>query len=114
MFRIQALALVVTVAGAAASAEPADYASPQDALDAMVAALEARDHEALLTVFGPEAEDLLFTGEPELDSEHRARLLDAYGAGYRFGPRDEGGVDILLGADGCCAQHLGRLLEGGS
>ncbi len=93
-------ALALCLAAAPALADPADYASPQEALDAMIAALEARDRAAGLAVFGPEAEDLIYTGDPELDRTHREAVLDAWGEGYRFAPRPEGGVEILLGADG--------------
>ena len=93
-------ALALCLAAAPALADPADYASPQEALDAMIAALEARDRAAGLAVFGPEAEDLIYTGDPELDRTHREAVLDAWGEGYRFAPRPEGGVEILFGADG--------------
>ena len=92
--------LLLCLAAAPALADPADYASPQEALDAMIAALEARDRAAGLAVFGPEAEDLIYTGDPELDRTHREAVLDAWGEGYRFAPRPEGGVEILFGADG--------------
>ena len=100
MTRISAAAFLLVLAAAPAGADPADYASPQEALDAMVAALEAHDRSAVLTVFGPEAEDLLSTGDPAEDQRRREALLAAYGEGYRFAPRAEGGVEILLGADG--------------
>ena len=92
--------LLLCLAAAPALADPADYASPQEALDAMVAALEAHDRSAMQTVFGPEAEDLLSSGDPAEDQRRREALLAAYGEGYRFAPRAEGGVEILLGADG--------------
>ncbi|MCF1710636.1 DUF2950 domain-containing protein [Tabrizicola sp. J26] len=50
-------------------AEPAKYATPDAAVDAVMAALKARDRDALLTVFGPENEDVAFTGDSERDLE---------------------------------------------
>lgn len=95
-----ALVLALALAAAPAFAAPAAYATPQDALDAMIAALQARDRAAALTVFGAEAEDLIYSGDPDTDAERREKLLEAYGEGYRFAPRTEGGVQILFGADG--------------
>ena len=81
-------------------AEPARYGAPQDALDAMMAALRASDREAVLVVFGQEAEDYLSDGDPVEDRLNRLTLLDLYQEGYRFEPQDDGSVMIALGEDG--------------
>jgi hypothetical protein len=98
--RTVATTALLAVSAAGAAAAPADYAAPQDALDALIAALVDRDIDAILTVFGDEARDLLFSGDPAEDRANRDALLDMYAEGYRFAPRDEGGVELLLGADG--------------
>jgi hypothetical protein len=85
--------------GVFAAETPAVYETPQDALEAMVSALESKDREALLNVFGTSAEDLLYSGNPERDALIREIVMDAYREGYRFAPRDEGGVELILGAD---------------
>lgn len=95
-----AAALLAALAPAPAAADPATYPSPQDALDAFVAALVDRDVDDILTVFGPEARDLLISGDPAEDRANRDELLDLYAEGYRFAPRAEGGVELLLGEDG--------------
>lgn len=56
-------------ASPAARAEPAAFDSPEAAVEALLSALEASDRTALLSVFGPEFEDLVFTGDPEKDRE---------------------------------------------
>jgi hypothetical protein len=61
--------LVLAVTAGAAAAEPARFETPDAAVAAMVAALEAADREAVLNIFGPENEDLLSTGDPEEDRE---------------------------------------------
>ena len=63
---------------AAALAEPATYASPEAAVQAFVDALYAQDRAALLTVFGPESEDLISSGTPSEDAEARDQFLAAY------------------------------------
>lgn len=65
------------VAGAA-SAEPATYLTPEMAVEAFVAALGAHDRAALLTVFGPESEDLISSGDKARDAESRDEFLNAY------------------------------------
>lgn len=62
-------AAALMLAGSPLRAEPAHYASPDAAVDAVIAALEARDRAGLLTVFGPENEDVAFTGDADRDVE---------------------------------------------
>ncbi|SLN34949.1 hypothetical protein TRL7639_01621 [Falsiruegeria litorea R37] len=95
---IGALALTLAMPLHAAE-DPADYASPQEALDAMMTAVAAQDTQALLSVFGNDAEELLSSGNPDRDQQNRAEILNMYGEGYRFLPSDEGHVTLLLGAD---------------
>jgi hypothetical protein len=52
-----------------AAAEPAQFDTPEAAVDALVAALEARDRAEVLRIFGPENEDVVSTGDPEEDRE---------------------------------------------
>ncbi len=81
-----------------AMSEGARFDTPQTALDAFVDALRADDHNALLEIFGPEAEDLIGSGDPAEDKQRRREVLAMYAEGYRFQPEDEG-VVILLGED---------------
>lgn len=83
-----------------AAETPATYATPQDALDAMMTAAAAQDTQAMLTVFGTNAEELLSTGNPDRDNANRREILGMYAAGYRFLPSGEGQVTLLLGEDG--------------
>ena len=54
------------------------FASPQEAVTALVTALKDGDDSALLTVLGPDAEDLAFSGDPVADRNGRARFLEIY------------------------------------
>ncbi|MEE4189049.1 MAG: DUF2950 family protein [Roseobacter sp.] len=80
-------------------AQPASYATPQDALDAMIDALRASDRAAVLGVFGEDAEDYLSDGDPVEDKLNRLTLLALYQEGYRFEPQEDGAVMIALGAE---------------
>jgi hypothetical protein len=79
----------------AAFAEPARYDSPDAAAAAFRAALEAGGAEPLLEVFGPEAEDLLLTGDPDEDRENRRDLLAAWSAMGRVGLEASGDVATI-------------------
>lgn len=81
-------------------ADAAVYESPQEALEAMVAALESRDKAAVLAVFGPDAADYLSDGNPIEDNINRLALLSLYKEGYRLVPQDDGSVLIALGEEG--------------
>lgn len=70
MMRISRAGLLALVASAGlAAAEPQRFETPEAAVAALVAALEARDRDAVLSIFGPENEDVVSTGDPEQDRE---------------------------------------------
>ncbi|MFZ0097638.1 MAG: DUF2950 domain-containing protein [Gemmobacter sp.] len=81
----------------AAWAEPATFDTPDAALGAIVAALEAKDPQALLAVFGPEARDLVFTGDDEDDRQTWRDFLMDYR--YRHRIATEGETAVI---------HIGR------
>ncbi len=61
--------LALLASTGAALSEPARFDTPEAAVAAVVAALEAADRGAVLKVFGPENEDILSTGNPGQDRE---------------------------------------------
>lgn len=69
MRNLTATMLILSVSAGAAWAEPARFETPDAAVSAMVAALEAADRAAVLGIFGPENEDILSTGDPAEDRE---------------------------------------------
>jgi hypothetical protein len=92
---------LATVAGllstGAALAEPATYPTPEQAVEAFVAALTARDREALLVVFGPESDDLVGSGDPEEDEQARKEFLAAYGTLAELVDEGEGRKELQVG-----------------
>ena len=98
MTRLTGAIVALTLIATQAHAEPARYDTPQSALDAFMASLETRDREGLLTVFGPEAEEVLFSDDPAENRANRNGILRLYKEGYRFQP-DGDGVILLLGED---------------
>ncbi len=64
------LSLVAALAtGLAAEASPQTYVTPEEAVSELIGALEARDRAAVLSIFGPENEDILLTGNAAEDRE---------------------------------------------
>lgn len=93
------LALLASSLPGLSAETPATYATPQDALEAMMTAMADVDQQAMLAVFGSDAQGLLSSGNPEQDNENRVSLLELYGQGYRFQASDDH-VVVLLGPDG--------------
>lgn len=81
---------------APANAAPRSFETPEAAVEAMVSALEARDRDGLLEVFGPEAQDVLFSGEAPRDREQWRQFLEAYGQLNEVVVEDDGETAVLL------------------
>lgn len=62
----------------AAGPQQQSFASPGEAMQALVAAAKVGDVEALAAILGPEARDLISSGDPVADKEGRARFVRAY------------------------------------
>lgn len=92
---VPALCVACLLSPAAALAEPASYDSPEAAVGAVIAALEARDRDALIAVFGPEAEGIVLSGEGARDRADWTAFLDAYREMHRIVPADDGTEAIL-------------------
>jgi hypothetical protein len=55
------------------------FPSPQEAVNSLIAAVQADCDAELLAIFGSGAEDLISSGDPVADKNGRARFLKAYG-----------------------------------
>jgi hypothetical protein len=72
------LALVVCGPSPAATVKQRTFASPEDAVKAMVEALKSNDVKALEAIFGPGSQDLVTSGDPVADQAGRERFLQLY------------------------------------
>jgi hypothetical protein len=61
----RSLSLLLVGWTGAVAAEPARFDTPEAAVAALVGALEAKDKEEVLRIFGPENEDVVSTGDPQ-------------------------------------------------
>jgi hypothetical protein len=103
--RHRALAVGIAVAlwtmpgAVAATGGPESFASPELAVDALVAAARNDDSAGLLQIYGPAGQDLVSSGDPIADKEAHARFVERYGKGaeiLRDGPSK---AILLLGSD---------------
>lgn len=88
-----ALWLFPVTDGLAAAAKQQSFASPEQAVTALVAAVRANNRDALLRVFGPAGKDLIFSGDAVADRNGRAHFLAAYAAANRI---DKAGATATL------------------
>jgi DUF2950 family protein len=65
----------VAAAGNAAVAGPRSFDTPQQAADVLVQAAEKFDVVALAQIFGPDGEDIVFSGEFAQDRQHAANFV---------------------------------------
>jgi hypothetical protein len=70
MFDRKLIAVLAVIASAGpALSDPARFDTPDAAVHAMLTALENRDKATILSIFGPENQDILTTGDAEQDKE---------------------------------------------
>jgi hypothetical protein len=100
---ISGVALGLALSGAlaqTAAAAPESFPTPQAAADAVVAALEAKDRDKLLTIFGPESEDVILTGEQAKDRANWSEFLRDYKSTHEITTDAEGTAATLsIGPD---------------
>jgi hypothetical protein len=103
VFRFLAAAVVVmglTFAGmvAVAAAKQKGFASPEDAVKAVVTAARNNDNKELIAIFGPSAKDLIFSGDPVADKQRRESFLKAYDEKNSL-VSEKGGTVVVIGKD---------------
>jgi hypothetical protein len=72
------VALCFSLAASAQELKQRSFATPEDAVVALVEAGKAVDHSALQSLFGAEGEKLLISGDPVMDQRNREVFLVAY------------------------------------
>jgi DUF2950 family protein len=89
------LSLVGQAAHAATAAQQKSFASPEEAVKAVIAAARANNDKEMLAIFGANAKDLLFSGDPVADKQRRARAIAAYDEKNRIDSKGEERVLII-------------------
>jgi hypothetical protein len=86
------------VAAGAAAATQSSFASPEEAAEALVKAVKARDRAATLAVLGPDAAAWISSGDAAADRTDVARFVAAYDAKHGI-VREGDKATLTLGED---------------
>jgi hypothetical protein len=82
-------------AAAGAARGQSTFATPEDAGKALVDAAKNNNQDQLLSLFGPDAKDVIFSGDAARDKASFTQFASAYGRMNRWREL-EGGIKILL------------------
>ena len=93
------LAVCLLAANVAYAAGAKNFASPEEAVQALVAAARASDAEGILAVLGPEAKDIVRSGDTATDRQARERFVKAYGQANKISKPNESMALLLVGKD---------------
>jgi len=74
------------------------FASPSEAMETLVAAIQADDRQKILSIYGPAGKDVVSSGDEVADKNNRAKFVKAYKEKVDF-VEDKGRVSIILGQD---------------
>jgi hypothetical protein len=93
------LVLLLAMPLSSTAAAPSNFASPQAAVDALIAALKANDEAALLALFGDKHKGLVSTGDPESDAAERANAAHQIAIFHMLQERGPDRRVLLMGAE---------------
>jgi hypothetical protein len=85
--------------GAASAQEHRGFASPEAAVDAFIAALEADDTTALAALLGPDSGDILDSGDEVADANTRRGFLERYKEKHALVEDSPGSMTLQVGAN---------------
>jgi len=80
-------------------AAPKTFASPDDAGKALADAAKTDNREALLSIFGPESKDLIYSGDASKDKTEFAGFVSDYDAMHRWRKLQNGSDLLITGTD---------------
>lgn len=75
------------------------FQTPEQAVDALVAALEAGDSNQLNLLFGPGSEELVSSGDAVADASGRQEFVAAYRAKHALVPAGDDRTELQVGED---------------
>lgn len=93
------LASVVGVCGCKTASTYESFANPDEAGDALWQAAKSGDPDEVLDVFGPQAKNVIFSGDAIQDKAASAAYVQAYGTMHRWRKMPDGSQLLLVGAD---------------
>lgn len=98
-FRRLALIFLLTLPLAAMAAEQRTFATPEAAVDALMAALKANDEAALGAIFGDKHKEMVSSGDAAQNAADRAKAAEALAAFRVLDSRGEDRRVLLMGVN---------------
>ncbi len=89
--------LISLVQGCTSTPTQATYASPDDAVTALVNATRSKDQAALHKILGPECDQIISSGDPVADRNMATVFLSDYDRKHQLTPGDNGSMTLLTG-----------------
>ena len=97
------MVLILALSGArisnATQSSQRTFASPDEAVQALVTALKSNSNKAALAVLGDNARSIIESGDPVADRNAHDRFLQAYDAAHSLVPVDDGRTVLQIGTD---------------
>lgn len=94
-----AVLVMMTSAGTLfAAVTQKSFGSAEDAVKAFITAARNNDDNEILLIFGPESEDLIFSGDKVADKQRRAEFLSAYDEQYKLVPEGDS-IILVIGSN---------------
>jgi len=75
------------------------FASPEDASNALVAAAQNNDENAMLDILGPDAQQIVSSGDDTEDANNRANFVARYQEMHRLVKEPDGTTTLYIGAE---------------
>lgn len=75
------------------------FQSPEAAGSALVAAAKADDTNALSSILGPDADQIISSGDAVADNNAREKFVSSYNEMHRYAYNNEGRVSLIIGAE---------------
>jgi len=94
-----ASAAVLTLSAAAPALAQQAYATPEAAVDALVAFAKSGDPRAALAIFGPSGQDIVSSGDKVSDDALRAKFLDWYDAKHQIKTEGADKATLIVGEE---------------
>lgn len=94
---LSAVLLAVLCAAGARAESPRTFSTPEEAVTALIAALEKNDVKELGALLGPDNEDLLSSGDDVADANARAEFIAEYKARHSLEPNGDNSMTLVVG-----------------
>jgi Protein of unknown function (DUF2950) len=96
---IAVTALAASIAAAASTNQQTHFATPDKAVEAIVAASRDDSEPRLLAILGTAGGELIHSGDPVADRQGRQDFVTAYTQGHRIELKGQGRAELIVGKE---------------